>query len=72
MSLKMPWTKSRISGGTYSLLPWFSDVLVRVEEGSYVYSLAPPYIAVNCPVEGELQAPTVKGTAGFLSAMIGD
>ena len=36
------------------MLPWFPDVLVRVEKGSYVYSLAPPYIAVNCPVEREL------------------
>ena len=49
----------------YSLLPRLPDMLVRVKEGSYVHSLPPPDIAVDCPVERELEASTVQRTADF-------
>lgn len=45
---------------TYSLLPWFCDVLVGFEEGSDVHSLSSPEVPMNSPVEGELEGTPIE------------
>lgn len=42
--IEKPW-------GFYSLLPWFPDVLVGVEEGSNVHCLTAPDMTVDRPIK---------------------
>ena len=44
----------------YSLLSRLGNVLVRFEEGADVHSLAAPDIAMDGPIEGELEGAAVE------------
>lgn len=50
---------------TDPLLSWFRHILIRLEQGSYVQSLAAPDPSVDRPVETQLQGPAVEGTASL-------
>lgn len=49
---------------TDPLLARFNDVLVGLEERTNVQGLAPPHVAVDGPVEGELEGASVEGAGG--------
>ena len=45
---------------THSLLSRLRDMFVSIEERSNVHGLAPPDIAMDCPVQGELEASAIE------------
>jgi hypothetical protein len=46
--------------GTYPLLPWLADVLIRFEQPTNVHCLPTPNVTVDGPVEGELEGAAVE------------
>lgn len=52
----------------YPLLSGLAHVFVCFEEGADVHRLAAPDIAVDCPVEGQLQGAAVEAAGMFVRA----
>lgn len=48
---------------TYPLLARVSHVPFRLKQGSDIYGLSTPQIAMNSPIECQLQASSVQGAA---------
>ena len=49
---------------TYSLLSRLRDMLVGIKKRSNVHGLAPPDVAMDCPIQGELEASAIKRAIG--------
>lgn len=53
------WLQSAFAAPTNPLLSWLRYLLVRVEKRSNVNGLRAPYVSVNSPIEGKLQASSI-------------